>query len=51
MGNVSLKVLEKSLNFLFKNRYKPCSVHPLSQAQGRLFCLLTVFVCVLTETE
>ena len=24
MGNVSLKVLEKSLNFLFKNGYKPC---------------------------
>ena len=25
MGNVSLKVLEKSLNFLFKNGYEPCS--------------------------
>ena len=25
MGNVSLKVLEKSLNFLFKNGYKPCN--------------------------
>ena len=24
MGNVSLKVLEKSLNFLFKNGYEPC---------------------------
>ena len=24
MGNVSLKVLEKSLNFLFKKGYKPC---------------------------
>ena len=23
MGNVSLKVLEKSLNFLFKNGYEP----------------------------
>ena len=26
MGNVSLKVLEKSLNFLFKKGYKPCRV-------------------------
>ena len=25
MGNVSLKVLEKSLNFLFKNGYEPCT--------------------------
>ena len=25
MGNVSLKVLEKSLNFLFKNGYEPCN--------------------------
>ena len=24
MGNVSLNVLEKSLNFLFKNEYEPC---------------------------
>ena len=24
MGNVSLKVLEKSLNFLLKNGYEPC---------------------------
>ena len=24
MGNVSLKVLEKSWNFLFKNGYEPC---------------------------
>ena len=24
MGNVSLKVLEKSLSFLFKNGYEPC---------------------------
>ena len=27
MGNVSLKVLEKSLSFLFKNGYEPCSVN------------------------
>ena len=27
MGNVSLKVLEKSLNFLFKNGYEPCSLN------------------------
>ena len=27
MGNVSLKVLEKSLNFLFKNGYEPCPAH------------------------
>ena len=26
MGNVSLKVLEKSLNFLLKKGYKPCLV-------------------------
>ena len=25
MGNVSLKVLEKSLNFLFQKGYEPCS--------------------------
>ena len=32
MGNVSLKVLEKSLNFLFKNGYEPCMTqHVLSQ--------------------
>ena len=30
MGNVSLKVLEKSSNFLFKNGYEPC-VSNLSQ--------------------
>ena len=27
MGNVSLKVLEKSLNFLFKNGYEPWIDH------------------------
>ena len=26
MGNVSLQVLEKSLNFLFKNGYEPCTL-------------------------
>ena len=26
MANVSLKVLEKSLNFLFKNGYEPCQL-------------------------
>ena len=26
MGNVSLKVLEKSLNFLFKKRFAPCEL-------------------------
>ena len=26
MGNVSLKVLEKSLNFLFKKGYQPCII-------------------------
>ena len=25
MGNVSLKDIEKSLNFLFKNGYEPCN--------------------------
>ena len=25
MGNVSLKVLKKSLNFLFKKGYEPCN--------------------------
>ena len=27
MENVSLKVLEKSLNFLFKNGYEPCLLY------------------------
>ena len=29
MGNVSLKLLEKSLNFLFKNGYEPWKFSPL----------------------
>ena len=29
MGNVSLKVLEKSLNFLFKNGYEPCKIEAM----------------------
>ena len=29
MGNVSLKALEKALNFLFKNGYEPCTYHPV----------------------
>ena len=43
------------LVFRAEKRSVQASAHPLSQAYGGLFCLLSVFVCrsvtVLTETE
>ena len=36
MGNVSLKVLEKSLNFLFKKGYKPCTVYFVHKAASQV---------------
>ena len=35
MGNVSLKVLEMSLNFLFKNGYEPCRKVLISELNQR----------------
>ena len=36
MGNVSLKVLEKSLNFLFKKGYEPCTVYFVHKAASQV---------------
>ena len=36
MGNVSSKVLEKSLNFLFKKGYEPCTVYFVHKAASQV---------------
>ena len=36
MGNVSLKVLENSLNFLFKKGYEPCTVYFVHKAASQV---------------
>ena len=36
MGNMSLKVLEKSLNFLFKNGYEPCNLQTVNGYNGTM---------------
>ena len=35
-GNVSLKVLEKSWNFLFKKGYEPCTVYFVHKAVSQV---------------
>ena len=41
MGNVSLKVLEKYLNFLFKKGYEPCkkTLFSLKKKNARLVAI------------
>ena len=39
MGNVSLKVLEKPLDFLFKNGYEPCMLNPMKLTYNCFFML------------
>ena len=40
MGNVSLKVREKSLNFLFKKGYEPCRVYFVHKAASQVGFLI-----------
>ena len=47
MGNVSLKVLEKSLNFLFKNGYEPCMVYQSVDHGNDITCHAVLFVLFL----
>ena len=37
--------LKKPPTFRAEKRFAQASAHPLPQAQGGLFCVLTVFVC------